>query len=77
MAGVEKWKQILFAPMIHFLMTTQLPFDRAEAVPLWCIIQWEKRLLTSSCPEQVILILEFLLILIRDSLVMSQRINLR
>ena len=80
-AGVDKWKQILFAPVIQSFMTTKLPVDRAEAVPipLWCIIQWEKRLLTSSCPEHMILILGFFLFLIWGSLRFSdaQRINLR
>ena len=80
-AGVVKWKNILFAPMIQSFLTTKLPMDRAESVPipLWCIIQWEKRLLTSSCPEHMILILGFLLVLIWGSLRFSdaQRTDLR
>ena len=80
-AGVTKWKELLFAPMIQSFLTTKLPVDRAESVPipLWCIIQWEKRVLTSSCPEPMILVLGFFLVLIWGSLRFSdaQRIDLR
>ena len=53
-----------------FPLTIKIPSDRSESVPipLWCIVQWEKRVLTSACPEPMVLILSFFLVLIWGSL---------
>ena len=80
-AGIHSWKPILFAPVIQSFLTIRIPGDRSESVPipLWCIVQWEKRVLTSACPEPMVLILGFFLLLIWGSLRFSdaQRVDLR
>ena len=80
-AGVESWKPILFAPVIQSFLTIRIPSDRSESVPvpLWCVVQWEKRVLTSACPGPMVLILGFFLFLIWGSLRFSdaQRVDLR
>ena len=80
-AGIESWKHILFAQVIQSLLTIRIPRDRSESVPipLWCVVQWEKRVLTSACPEHMVLILGFFLVLIWGSLRFSdaQRVDLR
>ena len=65
-AGIESWKPILFAPVIQSFLTIKIPGDRSESapIPLWCIDQWEKRVLTSACPEPMVLMLSFFLVLI-------------
>ena len=69
-AGIESWKTILFAPVIQSFLTIRIPRDRPESVPipLWCVAQWEKRVLTSACPEYMVLLLGFFLVLIWGSL---------
>ena len=54
-AGIESWKPILFAPVIQSFLTIKIPSDRSESVPipLWCIVQWEKRVLTSACGPEI------------------------
>ena len=80
-AGIESWKHILFAPVIQSFLTIRIPRDRSEStpIPLWCVIQWEKRVLTSACPEHMVLFLGFFLVLIWGSLRFSdaQRVDLR
>ncbi len=80
-AGIDTWKPILFAPVIQSLLTIRICRDRSESVPipLWCIVQWEKRVLTSACPEPMVLMLGFFLVLIWGSLRFSdaQRVDLR
>ena len=80
-AGIESWKHILFTPVIQSFLTIRIPRDRSESVPipLWCVVQWEKRVLTSACPEHMVLILGFFLVLIWGSLRFSdaQRVDLR
>ena len=60
-AGIEAWKHILFAPVMQSFLTIRIPRDRSESIPipLWCVVQWEKRVLTSACPEHMVLIQVF------------------
>ena len=73
--------QCVYSPIVDSFLKIKHPKDKREAapLPLWALIQWERRLLQSSCTDVEVLILGTFLFMAFSGLRFAdlQRINLR